>query len=45
MIEHLTILIKNVEIIPAINQVQLHPGLTLLELQQFHNKYNIITES
>lgn len=43
--EHIEKIIEATSFIPAVNQVELHPRFQQLELRQFHDKYNIRTES
>ena len=43
--EHLTVLIDATGIVPAVNQVELHPRLPQTELREFHARYGIATEA
>lgn len=43
--EHLEIIISQTKVIPAVNQIELHPFFQQKELQSFHKKHGIITES
>jgi diketogulonate reductase-like aldo/keto reductase len=45
MPEHIDYLMKHTKIIPAIDQVELHPGLPCNKLLQYAKKHNIIVES
>lgn len=38
-------LIDKTGITPVLNQVELHPGFTQLELREFHHKHGIVTEA
>ncbi|MFD8600470.1 aldo/keto reductase [Kitasatospora sp. NPDC059646] len=42
---HLTRLIENGGLVPAVNQVELHPGLQQAELRAFHAAHGITTEA
>ncbi|MFD5564565.1 aldo/keto reductase [Kitasatospora griseola] len=42
---HLTRLIENGGLVPAVNQVELHPGLQQSELRAFHAAHGIATEA
>ncbi|MFD8480862.1 aldo/keto reductase [Kitasatospora sp. NPDC059673] len=42
---HLTRLIGNSGLVPAVNQVELHPGLQQAELRAFHAAHGIATEA
>ncbi|GAA4489982.1 aldo/keto reductase [Rhodococcus olei] len=44
-IPHLTQLLERTGITPAVNQVELHPGLQQAELRAFHAKHGIATEA
>jgi len=44
-VAHLTRLRDETDIVPAVNQVELHPGFPQTELQEFHRKHDIATES
>jgi 2,5-diketo-D-gluconate reductase A len=44
-VDHLQRLFDETGTIPAINQIELHPGFDQAELREFHGKHNIITES
>ncbi|KDN85227.1 aldo/keto reductase [Kitasatospora cheerisanensis] len=43
--EHLTRLIENSGLVPAVNQIELHPGLQQAELRAFHAAHGIATEA
>jgi len=43
--EHLTVLIDATGIVPAVNQVELHPRLPQTELREVHARYGIATEA
>ncbi|MFE6871392.1 aldo/keto reductase [Kitasatospora sp. NPDC057692] len=42
---HLQRLLDNSELVPAVNQVELHPGLQQAELRAFHAQHGIATEA
>ncbi|MDX3853214.1 aldo/keto reductase [Streptomyces sp. AK02-01A] len=42
---HLRRLLDHSGIVPAVNQIELHPGLQQSELRAFHAKHNIATEA
>jgi 2,5-diketo-D-gluconate reductase A len=42
---HLTRLMDDGGIVPAVNQIELHPALQQAELREFHAEYGIVTES
>ncbi|MER5852517.1 aldo/keto reductase [Streptomyces sp. NPDC002012] len=42
---HLQRLLDNSELVPAVNQVELHPGLQQAELRAFHAEHGIATEA
>ncbi|MCW4386516.1 aldo/keto reductase [Salinibacterium sp. SYSU T00001] len=42
---HLTRLIEETGVTPAVNQVELHPRFPQTELREFHAKHSIVTES
>ncbi|WP_167047244.1 aldo/keto reductase [Salinibacterium sp. ZJ454] len=44
-IEHLTRLIEETGVVPAVNQVELHPYFPQTELRAFHVEHGILTES
>ncbi|MBY0413900.1 MAG: aldo/keto reductase [Bdellovibrionales bacterium] len=44
-IEHLEKLIGETGIVPAVNQIELHPHFQQKELREFHLKHNIATEA
>jgi diketogulonate reductase-like aldo/keto reductase len=44
-VEHLRRLLEGSDVVPAVNQVELHPGLTQDELRAFHDRFGIVTES
>ncbi|MET0725828.1 MAG: aldo/keto reductase [Leifsonia sp.] len=43
--EHITRLIDETGVTPAVNQVELHPYLPQAELRAFHERHGIVTES
>jgi diketogulonate reductase-like aldo/keto reductase len=43
--EHLDRLAHETDIVPAVNQVELHPGLPQDDLRAYHDKHGIATES
>jgi 2,5-diketo-D-gluconate reductase A len=44
-VAHLTRLLQDAQVVPAVNQVELHPGFTQDELRAFHQQHGIVTES
>jgi 2,5-diketo-D-gluconate reductase A len=44
-IEHLQRLFDETGTVPAVNQIELHPGFDQAELRAFHEQHNILTES
>ncbi|MFD2416973.1 aldo/keto reductase [Amycolatopsis pigmentata] len=44
-IEHLRRLFDETSVVPAVNQVELHPGLQQAELRAFHAEHGIVTEA
>jgi len=42
---HLTNLMEQTEVVPAVNQVELHPFFTQQPLREFHGKHGITTEA
>lgn len=44
-IQHLEELLKDAEVVPAVNQVEFHPKLTLVELRQYAKKKGIQIEA
>ena len=44
-VEHLQRLFDEHEIVPAVNQIELHPYLPQTELRQFHEEHGIATEA
>jgi 2,5-diketo-D-gluconate reductase A len=44
-IDHLERIIGETGFVPAINQVELHPGFSQAELREFHGRQGIVTES
>jgi diketogulonate reductase-like aldo/keto reductase len=44
-IEHLERIIGETGVVPALNQVELHPGFTQSELRAVHERHGIVTES
>lgn len=45
LVPHLERLLENSEIIPAVNQIELHPYLQQKELRSFHEQHGILTEA
>jgi 2,5-diketo-D-gluconate reductase A len=43
--EHLSMLIDSTGIVPAVNQIELHPRLTQAELREVHARHGIATEA
>ncbi|MCA1223937.1 aldo/keto reductase [Streptomyces sp. 8L] len=43
--EHVRRLIDNSSTVPAVNQIELHPGLQERELRAFHARHGIVTEA
>jgi 2,5-diketo-D-gluconate reductase A len=43
--EHLDRLAHETDVVPAVNQVELHPGLPQDDLRAYHDKHGIVTES
>ncbi|OZI74514.1 aldo/keto reductase [Bordetella genomosp. 12] len=43
--ENLTLLMESTGVIPAVNQIELHPGFAQRELRAFHADHGIATES
>ncbi len=44
-IPHLRRLLDEAEIVPAVNQIELHPNLAQVELREFHLAHGIVTEA
>jgi 2,5-diketo-D-gluconate reductase A len=44
-VEHLRQLMDTTEVVPAVNQIELHPWLQQEELRAFHSQYGIRTEA
>jgi diketogulonate reductase-like aldo/keto reductase len=44
-IEHLERLLMETDVVPAVNQVELHPEFPQEELREFHSEHGILTES
>lgn len=44
-ISHLRRLFEETEVVPALNQIELHPNLPQAELRAFHKEHNIVTEA
>ncbi|WP_406312490.1 aldo/keto reductase [Streptosporangium sp. NBC_01639] len=42
---HLTRLLDEGGVVPAVNQIELHPGLQQAELRDFHARHGIVTEA
>lgn len=44
-VAHLERLLGHVTVVPAVNQIELHPGLQQTELRAFHARHGIVTEA
>ncbi|MDQ4137703.1 MAG: aldo/keto reductase, partial [Actinomycetota bacterium] len=44
-VPHLQRLFDETDVVPAVNQIELHPGLPQNELRAFHEEHGIVTES
>jgi 2,5-diketo-D-gluconate reductase A len=44
-VEHLGRLLADASVVPAVNQVEIHPGFTQEELRALHHEHGIVTES
>jgi diketogulonate reductase-like aldo/keto reductase len=44
-VAHLTRLLDETSIVPAVNQIELHPGFPQDELRAFHDEHGIVTEA
>jgi 2,5-diketo-D-gluconate reductase A len=44
-VAHLTRLLNETSVVPAVNQIELHPGFAQNELRHFHGTRGIVTES
>ena len=44
-VDHLRRLLDDTTVVPAVNQVELHPGFPQEELRAFHAQHDIVTES
>jgi len=44
-VEHLQRLLDEAEVVPAVNQIELHPRLQQAELREFHAEHGILTEA
>jgi 2,5-diketo-D-gluconate reductase A len=44
-LEHLERIIEETGVVPAVNQVELHPGFDQADLRGFHARHGIVTES
>ncbi|MFD3513326.1 aldo/keto reductase [Streptomyces sp. NPDC058657] len=42
---HLERLLSGASVVPAVNQIELHPGLQQRELREFHARHGIVTEA
>ncbi|MFJ6700388.1 aldo/keto reductase [Streptomyces sp. NPDC091272] len=42
---HLERLLDKASVVPAVNQIELHPGLQQRELREFHARHGIVTEA
>jgi diketogulonate reductase-like aldo/keto reductase len=45
MVEHLTKLLDRAQVVPAVNQVELHPYFQQPEVQAFNSEYGIVTQA
>ncbi len=45
LVEHLERIIDATDVVPAVNQIELHPRLQQSELRQFHDEHGILTEA
>ena len=43
--DHLERLMREAEVVPAVNQIELHPRLQQVELRAFHAEHGIVTEA
>ena len=44
-VAHLLRLLDETDVVPAVNQIELHPGFAQTELREFHDAHDIVTES
>ena len=44
-VEHLTRLADSVDVVPAVNQIQLHPYFQQRDVQAFHDQHGILTQA
>jgi len=44
-VAHLSRLLDETDVVPAVNQIELHPGFAQTELREFHDAHDIVTES
>ncbi len=44
-IPHLRRLLEETDVVPAVNQIELHPNLQQGDLRSFHNEHGIVTEA
>ena len=44
-VPHLERLLDETEVVPAVNQIELHPRLQQEDLRRFHNEHDIVTEA
>jgi len=44
-VAHLSRLLDETDVVPAVNQIELHPGFPQDELRAFHSSHDIVTES
>jgi len=44
-VAHLSRLLGETDVVPAVNQIELHPGFPQHELRDFHHKHDIVTEA
>jgi len=44
-VRHLERLLRETDVVPAVNQIELHPGFSQEELRMFHSTYGILTEA
>src|ERR1700742_3821875 len=45
MVEHLTMLLEHATVVPAVNQIELHPYFSQPEVQAFNAEHGIVTQA
>ena len=45
MVEHLTALLEHAQVVPAINQIEVHPYFAQREVQAFNSEHGILTQA